>query len=168
MPAVDQQPGARRELTARALLLGCAIGAVLAAGNVYTGLKTSFIDGGSIIAALLGFTFFTTWKRLSRTPYLALENNITQTTASSAAIMSFVAGVPGALPALSMMGHSYPAWAIAAWGVALGFLGAGGMGEVWEARHERTKGRVALKVLLPEPGPGPRLGRARLRKRVDV
>jgi len=123
MPAVDQQPGARRELTARALLLGCAIGAVLAAGNVYTGLKTSFIDGGSITAALLGFTFFTTWKRLARNPYLALENNITQTTASSAAIMSFVAGVPGALPALWMMGKSYPVWAITAWGVALGFLG---------------------------------------------
>jgi eukaryotic-like serine/threonine-protein kinase len=31
-------------------------------------------------------------------------------------------------------------------------LGVGGMGEVWEARHERTKGRVAIKLLLPEMG----------------
>ncbi|HET6281520.1 MAG TPA: serine/threonine-protein kinase [Polyangia bacterium] len=31
-------------------------------------------------------------------------------------------------------------------------IGVGGMGEVWEARHERTKGRVALKVLLSEIG----------------
>jgi serine/threonine protein kinase len=31
-------------------------------------------------------------------------------------------------------------------------VGVGGMGEVWEARHERTKGRVALKLLLPEMG----------------
>ncbi len=31
-------------------------------------------------------------------------------------------------------------------------VGIGGMGEVWEARHERTKGRVALKLLLHEMG----------------
>jgi eukaryotic-like serine/threonine-protein kinase len=31
-------------------------------------------------------------------------------------------------------------------------IGAGGMGEVWEARHVRTKGRVALKLLLTDMG----------------
>ena len=30
-----------------------ATGALLAAGNVYTGLKTSYVDGGSITAAVI-------------------------------------------------------------------------------------------------------------------
>jgi putative OPT family oligopeptide transporter len=114
---------APRELTPRALLLGCAIGAVLAAGNVYTGLKTSFIDGGSITAALLGFTFFATFKRLARHSYTALENNITQTTAASAAIMGFVVGAMGPMPALHLMGNRYPWWGISLWGIALGLVG---------------------------------------------
>ena len=49
---------APRELTLRAILVGCAIGTLLAAGNVYTSIKTGYIDGGSISAAILGFTFF--------------------------------------------------------------------------------------------------------------
>jgi uncharacterized oligopeptide transporter (OPT) family protein len=102
---------------------GCAIGALLAAGNVYTGLKTAFIDGGSITAALLGFMLFSTFKRLGRTPYGALENNITQTTASSAAIMGFVAGLPGPIPALGLLGHHFPGWAIALVGAAVGVVG---------------------------------------------
>src|SRR3954451_17420717 len=86
-PAVlPASAAAPRAITARALLTGCAIGVVLAAGNVYTGLKTAFIDGQRITAALLGFTFFATFKGLARRPYTALENNITQTTAASAAI----------------------------------------------------------------------------------
>jgi putative OPT family oligopeptide transporter len=115
--------GAPRELSVRALLLGCGIGVVLAAGNVYTGLKTSFIDGGSITAALLGFAFFATFKRLARRPFSALENNITQTTASSAAIMSFALGLSGPIPALSLMGHNYSGWALAAWAICLGTIG---------------------------------------------
>ncbi|HEY2731503.1 MAG TPA: OPT family oligopeptide transporter [Polyangia bacterium] len=111
------------ELTPRALLFGCALGALLAAGNVYTGLKTSFIDGGSITAALLAFAFFSTFKPGSGGSFGMLENNIAQTTASSAAIMGFAIGLPSSVPALQLMGHTYPGWALLLWGIALGMVG---------------------------------------------
>ncbi|HET6280342.1 MAG TPA: OPT/YSL family transporter, partial [Polyangia bacterium] len=112
-----------REATARALIVGSLIGVVMAAANVYTSLKTSFIDGGSITAALLGFTLFATFKGLARRPYSALENNITQTTAASAAIMAFVLGVYGPMPAMTLIGQHVPSWAMLSWGMALGLLG---------------------------------------------
>ncbi|MEY4576281.1 MAG: hypothetical protein RL701_984, partial [Pseudomonadota bacterium] len=90
----------QRELTGQALLAGCLLGALLAAANVYTALKTGYIDGGSITASVLSFTAF----RVLRRPYSALENNLTQTVASSAAVMSFVAGVAGPIPALERAG----------------------------------------------------------------
>src|SRR5215207_4977633 len=68
-----------RELTPRALGVGLAIGALLAAGNVYTALKTGFIDGGAVTAALLSFTFFAIFKRLARVPFGPFENNVAQT-----------------------------------------------------------------------------------------
>jgi uncharacterized oligopeptide transporter (OPT) family protein len=112
------------ELTARALLVGCGIGAVLAAANVYTGLKISIIDGGSITAALLAFTLFATFSRLARgRAYSALENNITQTTAASAAIMGYAAGLGGPVPGMALVGQSFPAWAIVVWGASLGIIG---------------------------------------------
>jgi uncharacterized oligopeptide transporter (OPT) family protein len=111
------------ELTLRAALFGSLLGALLAAGNVYTGLKTAFIDGGSITAALLGFAFFSTFKRVSGRPYGTLENNVAQTTASSAAIMSFAIGLPGSIPALQLMGNTYPGWALVLWGLGLGGVG---------------------------------------------
>src|SRR5262249_22576946 len=58
-----------------------------------------------------------------RCRYGPLENNITQTVASSAAGMSFTAGLVSAFPALSMMGHAFPSWAITGWAVALGGTG---------------------------------------------
>jgi putative OPT family oligopeptide transporter len=113
----------RREATVRALAAGCGIGAILAAGNVYTALKTGFIDGGGITAALLGFMMFSGVKALARRRYGLLENNITQTTAASAAIMGFVVGLPGPVPALDFIGALPPAWVIAVWGLATGVLG---------------------------------------------
>src|SRR3954468_3806667 len=111
------------QLTVRALAIGCAIGAALAAGNTYTGLKSSFIDGGALTAALLSFTFFATFKRLVRVPFGPLENNIAQTAASSAAIMAFVHGLMGPMPAMMLMGHRQPPWALWVWGLALSVIG---------------------------------------------
>jgi uncharacterized oligopeptide transporter (OPT) family protein len=111
------------ELTARALVVGGAIGAVLAAGNVYTGLKISIIDGGSITAALVGFMLFATFTRLARRPYSALENNVTQTAAASAAIMGYATGVGGPVPAMALMGRGFPGWALCLWGLAIALVG---------------------------------------------
>jgi uncharacterized oligopeptide transporter (OPT) family protein len=125
-PAVEPtavETSAPPELTARALIVGGAIGAVLAAGNVYTGLKISIIDGGSITAALVGFMLFATFTRLARRPYGALENNITQTTAASAAIMGYVTGVGGAVPAMALLGRAFPGWALCLWGLAVALVG---------------------------------------------
>jgi len=112
-----------RELTVRALGVGLAVGAVLAAGNVYTGLKSGFIDGGALTAALLSFTFFATFKRLARVPFGPFENNVAQTAAASAAIMVYVHGLMGPMPALGMLGHKFPAWALWAWGLVLAVIG---------------------------------------------
>jgi len=118
----DAAPG-RREATVRALVSGAVIGMALAAGNVYTTLKVSVIDGGSITAALLAFGIFGVFRRSERRPYGALENNITQTMASSAAVMSFVTGVVGPVPALALMGIHLSSVALVPFGIAVGVLG---------------------------------------------
>jgi len=122
--AKTQQPSlAAAELSLRAVLAGCGIGAILAAGNVYMGLKTGWGDQGNITASLAGFAIFAFARRRGPNGYSRLENNITQTVASSAAGMSFTTGLVSAFPALSMIGQSFPPWAIALWGVALGATG---------------------------------------------
>ena len=126
--AADTGPGTSvlpraAELTARAIVAGCLIGALLAAGNVYTGLKTAYTDGGSITAAVVAFAFLGASRAGKTRPFSAAENNLAQTIASSAAMMSAVTGVIGPIAALTLIGHVYPFWAIALWGIALGALG---------------------------------------------
>ena len=128
---VELAPGLERasrrdtvaELTGRSVLAGCGIGAVLAVANVYMGLKLGWGDQGNISASLAGFGLFAFARRLAPCRYTIRENNITQTVASSAAGMSFTAGLVSAFPALSMMGHAFAPWAIAAWAMALGGTG---------------------------------------------
>ena len=123
----DDQGGragaAELELTARALLVGLGLGAMLAVGNVYAGLKTSWWDSGNVTAALLGFAIVAPGARLRRRPYSLLENNVTQTAAGSAAIMPPAIGLLGAVPALQLLGHHHSLWAIGVWGLAVALFG---------------------------------------------
>ncbi|MEY4514675.1 MAG: hypothetical protein RLZZ450_6797 [Pseudomonadota bacterium] len=113
------RPEREAELTWRAVAAGCVLGTVLAAANVYTGLKTGFLDGGSITASVLAFA----WFRAAKRRYGALENNVTQTISSSAAVMSMVVGVAGPIPALALSGHAAASGALVLWGLSLGALG---------------------------------------------
>src|SRR6478609_5522254 len=118
-PTAPGSPPTPAEATGRALVAGAALGVVLAAAGVYAGLKTSIIDGGGIAAALAGLMIFSRARR----PYGLLENNITATTAASAGVMGFVAGLAGPIPALGLMGITLPAWSVALLGTAAGLVG---------------------------------------------
>src|SRR5262245_39430397 len=104
------------ELSARAIGFGLLVGAALAAGNVYTGMKLGILDGGTTVVVLLSFAVFSALRR----PLSALEANIAQVAGSSAAIMALTAGVPGPIPAMAMGGQPPAAIWIALLGISLG------------------------------------------------
>ncbi len=108
------------ELGFRTLAVGSAIGAVLAASNVYTGLTTAYVDGGSITAAILGYGLL---RAGARGPVAVGRINVVQATASTAAIMVGVVGLAGPWPALHLLGHEVSPWVLVPWGIALGVLG---------------------------------------------
>ncbi|ATB30892.1 OPT/YSL family transporter [Melittangium boletus] len=113
---------ARAEWTTRALVMGGALGALLAVTNVYTGLKTGFWESGCVLSALLAFGGLSALGRRSAPPSL-LETNLSQTTAVSVGAMPASAGLLGTVPALALMGMQPSSGAVAAWGLGLGTLG---------------------------------------------
>ncbi len=94
-----------RQLTPRAVLMGMALGGIMACSNVYVSLKTGWSLGVAITSAILAYTAFATLHRLMprRFPeYTILENNTMQSTASAAGTM-VGAGFANAIPALMML-----------------------------------------------------------------
>jgi putative OPT family oligopeptide transporter len=112
------------QLTARAIVTGLLIGALLTPCNIYSGLKIGWAFNMSIAAALLSYAF---WKLSERTagsrPWGLLENNINQTTASaSASIIS--AGLVAPIPALTMLtGQQLTYSLLATWVLVVSLLG---------------------------------------------
>ncbi|KAI0066783.1 oligopeptide transporter [Artomyces pyxidatus] len=93
------------QLTFRALLVGCCLGAIVGASNIYLGLKTGFTFGSQLFGAIFGFAIL---KSISRLPESGIfgrwfgghfgpkENCTVQTAASAAGGLGglFVSAVP--------------------------------------------------------------------------
>lgn len=109
------------QFTVRAVLVGCMIGGVVSAMNIYFGLRTGWGFGGSIIAAILSYSFFQVFK--PKRPFGVLETNIAQTAGSAAGSMSSAAGLVSAIPAMSMLGYKLELWELFLWALSIAYLG---------------------------------------------
>ncbi|KAH7915483.1 OPT oligopeptide transporter protein-domain-containing protein [Hygrophoropsis aurantiaca] len=111
-PIDPDAPIEEQQLTARALLVGCGLGAVIAASNVYLGLKTGWTFGASLFGSIFGFAIL---KPLSTAAprYLGggyfgpKENNVCQSAATAAGSLGllFTSGFPAAYQ-LGLLGAS--------------------------------------------------------------
>jgi len=79
-----------RQLTARAVVAGMAIGAVMCLSNLYVFFKTGWSMGVTITAAILAFALFRALRGagIVKRPLTALENNALTTVSSGAGYMT--------------------------------------------------------------------------------
>jgi len=121
-PRAEPPASAPRELTSRALATGLGLGLLLAVTNVLMGLRTGWWDTGHVTASVLGFALPAAFAHRRDRPG-PLETNVVQSTATAVGAAPATLGLLGAIPALGLMGHAPPAWAVGALGLALGVLG---------------------------------------------
>lgn len=100
IPVIAGLPEETQQFTFRAVAVGCLLGSVVQASNIYLGLKTGFTFGASLFGALFGYALLKPLSRLS-IPLLGgyfgpRENCTVQTaaTASGGLGILFVSGVP--------------------------------------------------------------------------
>ncbi len=123
-PLYTPAPG-ERQLTFRAVATGCLLGGVVCAMNIYFGLQTGWSIGGSLIAAILGFSFFKVVTRLTGgEPLSRLEVNIAQTAGSAAGSMTSAAGLLAPIPALRILGQDPLSYGeLTLWAASVAWLG---------------------------------------------
>lgn len=110
-----------RQFTFRAVAVGCLLGAIVAAMNIYFGLQTGWSMGASLIAAILGYSVFAVIK--PKKAFTPLETNIAQTAGSAAGAMASAAGLLSAVPAMTMLGHKFTYFELTAWAASVAGLG---------------------------------------------
>ena len=132
--SMDEAPGLEArpldlvspQFTIRAVLTGMVLAGILSICNIYIGLRVGFVINMSLVAALLGYAFWTGLRGLSRgriRRWEILENNISQTACSSGAQVAS-AGLVAPLPALALMTGTTLTWhALALWVFSVCLLG---------------------------------------------
>ncbi|KAJ3207363.1 hypothetical protein HDU67_007521 [Dinochytrium kinnereticum] len=114
-PFPDDGP-AEQQLTFRAVIIGCILGAIVGASNLYLGLKTGFTFGASLFGAIFGFAILKPLSlaftgALSKIPVLGFifggtfgpkENCTVQTAATAAGGLGII--FVSAVPALYRLG----------------------------------------------------------------
>ena len=113
------------QLTVRAVAIGSLLGGLVCAMNIYFGLKTGWSIGGSLIAAILSFSFFMVVRSAfpSMAPFSTLETNIAQTSGSAAGSMTSAAGLLGAIPAMGLLGYKLSYVELTLWAGSVAWLG---------------------------------------------
>lgn len=109
------------QLTVRAVAAGCLLGGLVTGMNLYLGLKIGWTVGGSLMAAILGFAFFTVINPKKK--FSVLECNITQTAGSGAGTMASAGGMVAPIPAMMMMDYEIPIWGLFLWTLSIAYLG---------------------------------------------
>jgi uncharacterized oligopeptide transporter (OPT) family protein len=106
LPGVVPKPADAREFTARAVIAGIVVAAIMGASYPYVVLKLGFGPNVSVVAAFFGYLFlgilFRTFNRW--------ENNIVQTAGTSASQTAFMCVILAAFDFLSQnpkLGYSY-------------------------------------------------------------
>jgi len=114
------------QFTPRAVLTGMLMGAVLSACNIYLGLQLGIGINMAIVAILLAYAFWSGLSWLTRgriRPWGMLENNISQTACSAAALVGS-AGLVAAVPALTILTGVYLPWhTLSAWILSVCLVG---------------------------------------------
>jgi len=100
------------------------VGALLTPCNVYSGLKIGWTFNMSVAAGLIGFSIWTLAANgLGARPWTLHENNLNQTTASSAASI-ISAGLAAPIPALALLtGQTLAFHVLAVWLLVVSLLG---------------------------------------------
>ncbi len=113
------------QLTTRAVLIGCLLGAVMSLSNLFVGLKTGWGLGIAITACILSFTLGTLLRRagILNSNLSILENNCMQSAASSAGYSTGSTMVSAVSALLLIQGHHLPFWTLMAWTLLLAMLG---------------------------------------------
>lgn len=101
---------------------GALIGPLLAAANIYMGLKVGFTSDGSLVAAIVAVANVRALDQLCRWGVTSRHTNIVQTAASAGAFCA-VAGLTNAIPAMALRGVETDLYLLPFWVLFLAALG---------------------------------------------